>query len=105
MTPVNAFVLRGVPGLIQGVHRSWALAEDNNKINSNLGMKDKLSHPEMPSFTSTIRILDCFLCKQGPKNAYHLLLKSSFVIVILWVWPLPSNSDHQDYYIFSRESL
>ena len=24
---------------------------------------------------------------------------------ISWVWPLPSNSDHQDYYIFSRESL
>ena len=23
---------------------------------------------------------------------------------IYWVWPLPSNSDHQDYYIFSRES-
>ena len=22
-----------------------------------------------------------------------------------WVVPLPSNSDHQDYYIFSRESL
>ena len=20
-----------------------------------------------------------------------------------WVWPLPSNSDHQDYYIFRRE--
>ena len=27
------------------------------------------------------------------------------VTVIPWVWPLPSNSDHQDYYIFSRESL
>ena len=26
-------------------------------------------------------------------------------ISILWVWPLPRNSDHQDYYIFSRESL
>ncbi len=24
---------------------------------------------------------------------------------IIWVVPLPSNSDHQDYYIFSRESL
>ena len=27
------------------------------------------------------------------------------VIVIHWMWPPPSNSDHQDYYIFSRESL
>ena len=26
-------------------------------------------------------------------------------ISIHWVVPLPSNSDHQDYYIFSRESL
>ena len=25
--------------------------------------------------------------------------------VICWVWPLPSKSDHQDYSIFSRESL
>ena len=24
---------------------------------------------------------------------------------ICWVWPLPSKSDHQDYSIFSRESL
>ena len=23
---------------------------------------------------------------------------------MIWVVPLPSNSDHQDYYIFSRES-
>ena len=29
----------------------------------------------------------------------------SFSSTISWVWPLPSNSDHQDYYIFSRESL
>ena len=23
---------------------------------------------------------------------------------IAWMWPPPSNSDHQDYYMFSRES-
>ena len=26
-------------------------------------------------------------------------------LVIFWVWPPHSNSDHQDYYIFNRESL
>ena len=26
-------------------------------------------------------------------------------MVLYWVWPPPSNSDHQTYYIFSRESL
>ena len=34
------------------------------------------------------------------KNHY-----STLVTTIIWVWPLPSNSDHQDYYIFSTESL
>ena len=34
-------------------------------------------------------------------NRVHI----KFMKVIPWVVPLPSNSDHQDYYIFSRESL
>ena len=32
------------------------------------------------------------------------LLPTEISIWPRWVWPLPSNSDHQDYYIFSRES-
>ena len=28
-----------------------------------------------------------------------------YLVTIGWVWPPPSNSDHQDYYIFSRGSL
>ena len=27
------------------------------------------------------------------------------LLYIFGVWPPPSNSDHQDYYIFNRESL
>ena len=26
-------------------------------------------------------------------------------VAVSWVWPPHSNSDHQDYYIFNRESL
>ena len=29
---------------------------------------------------------------------------SNFISIIRWVWPLPSNNDHQDYSFFSRES-
>ena len=35
----------------------------------------------------------------SPKNGYNLIFITS------WVIPLPSNSHHQDYSIFSRESL
>ena len=33
------------------------------------------------------------------------LEREHFRGLISWMWPLPSNSDHQDYYIFSRGSL
>ena len=31
--------------------------------------------------------------------------KTPYINSKRWVWPRPSNSDHQDYYSFSRESL
>ena len=31
--------------------------------------------------------------------------KAPYINSKRWVWPRPSNSDHQDYYSFSRESL
>ena len=44
------------------------------------------------------------LVKDG--SLIHCLSKNLHIyIYIYWVVPLPSNSDHQDYYIFSRESL
>ena len=61
--PCKRVCFKGSPGLIQGVHRSWALAENNDKSsnNSNLGLKENFSYPEMPSFTSPPGSLDCFL--------------------------------------------
>ena len=35
----------------------------------------------------------------------HQEKEVKWVLGIIWMWPPPSNSDHQDYYIFSRESL
>ena len=48
------------------------------------------------------KMLENAWTQKGMPNWYHLQFayrgKS-------WVWPLPSNSDHQDHSIFSRESL
>ena len=52
-----------------------------------------------------------FLRVWKEKNTWPLGWKTKFYLANTrimhqpWVWPLPSNSDHQDYYIFSRESL
>ena len=54
----------------------------------------------MPTTIELIHFLYFFLCSQKQK-CFHFTSPSIF-IYISWVWPLPSSSDHQDYYIFSR---
>ncbi len=38
-------------------------------------------------------------------QSQYPLITNKYIKCILWVVPLPSKSHHQDYYIFSRESL
>ena len=40
----------------------------------------------------------------GPLKIPDVCMMNGRQYSILWVWPPPSNSDHQDYYIFYRES-
>ncbi len=52
----------------------------------------------------------CFFCtwklkpKCREKSRIYVWLDHSYLYVIYWVVPPPSNSDHQDYYVFSRGS-
>ena len=43
------------------------------------------------------------ILREGYKTSYPFLRPR--IRVITWIWPPHSKSHHQDYYMFSRESL
>ena len=54
-----------------------------------------------------IQLLICVVQSifKGSAGCLHHFLSINSTYLIPWVYPPPSNSHHQEYYIFSRESL
>ena len=79
------------------------------------------THPVSGDMLVSEWVLHFIYAIVGPRG-FHFFQKNGIIILkkptrmisppikrivycIAWVVPLPSNSDHQDYYMFSRESL
>ena len=65
----------------------------------------KKIHTALGSFKGCSVYTPSLLVSSAPFEWCWYLHTNTTQIRITWMWPPPSNSDHQEYYIFNRESL